>query len=44
MERAADADERVQGAEGLQNHPDVHLRLRILPSGRQPVGNIRGLF
>ena len=44
MERAADADERVQGAEGLQDHPHVHLRLRVLPAGRQPVGNIRGLF
>ena len=44
VERAADADERVPGAEGVQDHPHVHLRVRLLPAGRQPVRHIRGLL
>ena len=44
VERAADADERVPGAEGVQDDPHVHLRVRLLPPGRQPVRHIRGLL
>ena len=33
MERAADAEERLPGAEGVQDHADVHLRVRVLPAG-----------